>query len=79
MKNTSPKDAIKEDNIPICFIHGKDDAFISYQHSVINSESTKGYKELHLIDGAAHAMSREILGEKTYTNIVREFLGNINK
>lgn len=43
------------------------------------SESTKGYKELHLIDGAAHAMSREILWEKTYTNIVREFLGNINK
>ena len=43
------------------------------------SESTKGYKELHLIYGAAHAMSREILGEKIYTNIVREFLGNINK
>lgn len=39
------------------------------------NEKTKGYSELHLIDNAGHAQSRQILGKEKYTEIVEEFLG----
>jgi len=74
MKNTSPKTILRDNEVPVCFIHGKNDSFVLPKHSVINSENDKGYSELHLIENAEHAQSREVLGEKEYTDIVREFL-----
>lgn len=77
MKKTSPKDALKGNEVPICFIHGEDDDLISVEHSKVNKEATSGYSEIHIIKGAAHAQSREILGEANYRGIIAEFLKNI--
>ena len=78
MKKTSPKDALLNNEVPICFIHGEDDVFILPSHSKTNKAATKGYSEIHIIKGAAHAQSREIMGEANYRGIITEFLNNID-
>ena len=75
MKETHAIDALPDNDIPICFIHGKSDDFIACTNSERMNEKTKGYSELHLIDNAGHAQSRQILGKEKYTEIVEEFLG----
>lgn len=77
MKKTSPKDALKDNEVPVCFIHGEDDTFINTEHSKINKEADSGYLEIHIIKGAAHAQSREVMGEANYRGIITEFLNNI--
>ena len=62
MKKSSPMDAVKENEIPICFIHGVSDQFILPINSEINKENDQGDSELHLVPGAGHAESREVLG-----------------
>ena len=79
LKDTSPRDALKGNQVPICLIHGKEDKFIDPSNSEELAKATAGYCELHLIDGATHAKSRKVLGEEAYTKIVREFLENIEK
>ena len=76
LKDTSPRDALAGNTVPICLIHGKDDKFIDPENSEKLSQATAGYCELHLVDGATHAKSRKVLGEEAYTKIVREFLEN---
>ena len=76
MKKTSAIDAIKDNTIPICFIHGEDDAFIVPENSRKLSEATKGYQELHLIPKAGHAESREVAGEGSYSDIIQSFIKN---
>ncbi len=44
-------------NIPICFCHGTADSFIPYHESEMMFEEYKGYKELHLFEGAEHVES----------------------
>ena len=77
LKDTSPRDALKGNMVPICLIHGKEDKFIDPVNSEMLSKATSGYCELHLVDGATHAHSRAVLGEEAYTKIVREFLGKL--
>lgn len=77
MKKSSPKDAVKENRIPICFIHGSEDLFILPENSLINQKSDKGSSELHFVPGAGHAESREVLGEEGYRKIIEEFLKNL--
>jgi len=74
MKDTSAKRAVSGSDVPICLIHGAEDTFVVPSHSDILREMAGGYAELHLIDGAAHAQSRKVLGEEKYTEIVKEFL-----
>ncbi len=78
LKDTSPRDALKDNTVPVCLIHGKEDKFIDPVNSEILSKATAGYCELHLVDGATHAKSRKVLGEEAYTKIVREFLGKLD-
>ena len=77
LKDTSPRDALKGNMVPICLIHGKEDKFIDPANSEMLSKATSGYCELHLVDGATHAHSRAVLGEEAYTKIVRDFLGKL--
>lgn len=77
LKDTSPRDALKGNTVPLCLIHGKEDKFIPCSHSEELAKATSGYCELHLIDGATHAKSRKVLGEEAYTKIVREFLEHL--
>lgn len=77
LHETSPQEAIRENTIPILFIHGKNDRFILPHHSQQLAQSTRGYHELYLIDGATHAGSRQTIGLDAYTRIVGTFLKNI--
>ena len=78
MKKTSPKDALVGNEIPVCFIHGEADTFILPENSQVNKAATAGYSELHLVPNAAHAQSREVLGEAEYRGIISDFLNNID-
>ena len=78
MKKTSPKDALVGNEVPICFIHGEADTFILPENSQVNKDATAGYSELHLVPDAAHARSREVLGEAEYRSIISNFLNNID-
>ena len=71
-----PIDSMKDNEIPLCFIHGKADEFISAEHSIRLDEACRGYSEIHLIDGAGHAMCLDTAREKYY-KIVKEFLSKI--
>ncbi len=78
MKKTSPKDTLVGNEVPICFIHGEADTFILPENSQVNKAATAGYSELHLVPDAAHARSREVLGEAEYRSIISNFLNNID-
>ena len=78
MKKTSPKDALVGNEVPICFIHGEADTFILPENSQVNKAATSGYSELHVVPNAAHAQSREVLGEAEYRSIISDFLKNID-
>lgn len=78
MKKTSPKDALVGNEVPVCFIHGEADTFILPENSQVNKAATAGYSELHLVPNAAHAQSREVLGNAEYRGIIGDFLNNID-
>ena len=72
-----PVGSLKDNKIPILFIHGADDRFILPEHSERMKAATNGYAEIHLIPGADHAMS--VLTDPVgYQEIVREFLKKIS-
>lgn len=50
-----PIDRLKDNEIPICFVHGTSDTFTAHWHSEKMYEVNKGYKELHLFEGVDHA------------------------
>ena len=54
-KDVRPIDRLKENEIPICFVHGTSDTFTAHWHSEKMYEVNKGYKELHLFEGVDHA------------------------
>ena len=70
-----PIDSLKENTIPILFIHGAEDSLILPEHSERMKEATKGFADLHLIPGADHAMS--ILTDPgSYRKYVADFLAD---
>ncbi|MCI5795870.1 MAG: alpha/beta hydrolase [Ruminococcus sp.] len=71
-----PIDCLKENDVPVCFIHGKNDNFIDYAQSQNMSKATPGYSEVHLFDGADHAQSIEKDKNRYYT-IVENFLNKV--
>lgn len=77
MKKTSAIDVLRDNEVPVCFIHGADDSFIKPGNSEALHEAQKGYSEIHLIPGAEHAQSREIAGEEAYREIIKNFLEKI--
>ena len=74
---TIPIDCVKNSNVPICFIHGAADDFISPHHSVdMYNVSTNPNSELHLFDGAGHAHSITVDKDRYY-KVVCDFLHKI--
>lgn len=71
-----PIDSMKDNEIPLCFIHGNADDFILCEHSRCLKDACKGYSELHLIEGAGHAMSLDTSREEYYS-IVKDFLSKV--
>ena len=71
-----PIDHLSHNTVPILFIHGADDTFITPEHSRRLAETTAGYSEVHLIHGAAHAMSA-IVDPASYREYLKAFLDHI--
>ncbi len=71
-----PIDSMNDNEVPLCFIHGKADDFILCSHSIRLKEACKGYSEIHLIEGAGHAMSLDT-ARKEYYEIVKGFLSKV--
>ena len=71
-----PVDALKENQVPICFMHGREDTFIPYRHSELMAETTKGYQEVHLYEDADHALSFE-KHPKEYEENLKAFLEKV--
>ena len=72
-KEMRPIDSLDDNEIPILFIHGADDAYIPPVHAQMMYDRNKGYGELHYIKGAGHAESVLTDPEK-YRKIVAEFI-----
>ncbi len=71
-----PIDSLDGNTVPILFLHGARDAFITPDNSRDMYERTAGKKEIHLIEGAGHAES-VLTDPDTYGEHVREFLEDI--
>lgn len=74
-----PIDRLKENEIPICFVHGTSDTFTAHWHSEKMYEANKGYKELHLYEGIDHAeciVSDPDRYMKMLKSFVEKVLGN---
>lgn len=71
-----PIDNLAENEIPICFVHGDADDFIHKSHSERMHAATKGYSELHIFAGAAHAASIDTDVER-YGKMLEAFLQKV--
>ena len=78
LKKMRPIDSLDGKEIPILFIHGADDTFILPKNSEDMAKRTKGYSELHLIQGAGHAESM-LHAPDEYGKIVENFLAKIHQ
>ncbi|MBS5864754.1 alpha/beta fold hydrolase [Olegusella massiliensis] len=74
LHDTNPIGALKNNEVPLCLIHGSDNDLIAPSNSGKLRDATKGYVELHLVDGVRHAGSRELLDEDAYIEIIAAFL-----
>ncbi|MCB9498889.1 MAG: alpha/beta hydrolase [Bacillales bacterium] len=73
-----PIDYIKESTVPLLFCHGKADNLIPSIHSEKMYEIYKGPKDIHLTEGADHAMSI-VIDPIGYEEAVRNFINNLDK
>ncbi len=71
-----PIESMKDNKIPILFIHGQDDDFIEPWMCKAFFDADKGYKEIYLCPKAGHAQSYEV-DRVTYAQKVTDFLNNI--
>ena len=76
-RDMRPIDSLKDNKIPILFIHGADDTYILPRHAERMHEATGGYSEVHLIPSAGHAASI-LTDPDSYRKIVRAFLDRIS-
>lgn len=72
----NPIEALKENTVPICFVHGEKDDFIPCTHSRQMQAATAGYSVLKLFEEAGHAQSIE-KDEAGYREMVRSFLEEV--
>lgn len=77
-KQTSPKDVLKNNNVPILFIHGEKDETVKLYNVYELYNATKGYKELCIIKDAGHGRSIRKDRQK-YIEVVNNFINNINR
>ena len=76
LKEMRPIDSLDENEIPVLFIHGADDTFILPKNSEDMAKRTKGYSEIHIIEGAGHAESM-LNKPDEYEKTVAAFLNKI--
>ncbi len=69
----TPLDAVKEAKVPIIFLHGDADRFVSYDQGVELYEACTSEKEFVTIEGAGH-VGAHVLGEEKFFSAVFNFL-----
>lgn len=74
-KDCTTIDILKENNIPILFIHGGQDDYVPTWMGRANYEACKGKKELLIVNDARHATS-SMQDSKRYRDTVLSFLEN---
>lgn len=77
IKKASSITEIRKSRMPMLFIHGSEDHFVRTEmvHRCYEAK-TEGYKELLIVEGAAHAKS-ESLEPELYFETIRKFLDKI--
>ncbi len=73
-----PIRGLMHNKVPVMFIHGKDDTYISPRHSRRMYRAVTAYKELHMIPGATHAAS-VLTAPEDYRRYVAGFLKKVEK
>lgn len=73
LKSISPIKAVAGSDIPIFFIHGKEDRYIPAQMSIDMYNSKKSRKKLYLAPNSRHAESI-LMNREEYDRLVGEFL-----
>ena len=79
IKQTNALRCLKGHKTPILFIHGSGDTFVKpYNAQTLYDEAKRSgaYTELVYVEGAGHAMSRQIAGFEQYTSYSGNFLKN---
>ncbi len=71
-----PIDSLKDNTIPICFIHGEADTFIKPENSLRMAKANPAYSELHIFPKAAHAETM-LVDEERYLRILKSFLKKV--
>ena len=71
-----PIDSLRDNEIPLLFIHGETDSLIPPEHSLRMKEATRGYAELLLFPGAGHA-SCVFADPERYAETVRAFVKKV--
>ncbi len=71
-----PIDVLKENEVPVLFVHGTADRLIPYSMSQEMYDTDKGFKKLVLFEGAEHARS-VFSNPKQYLKTLEEFLSEI--
>ena len=69
--------SLKDNKIPICYIHGKKDTYVPYNESVIMYDKTNSYRELHLFSNSEHLRCYLDEAEK-YKKIIEKFLRKVS-
>jgi len=78
-KKVNPIEAVRDCNVPICFIHGTADDYIPCEHSKDMFSLCKNpLSEIHLVPGAAHALSVGVDFEG-YDKILHDFVRKVEK
>ena len=72
-KDMRPIEALADSEVPVMFIHGADDTLIAPKNSQDMYDAAKGYREIHLIPGAEHALSA-IVAPEQYLEYISGFL-----
>ena len=75
-KDMRPIEALADSSVPVMFIHGEDDTLIDPKNSQDMFNAAKGYREIHLIPGAEHALSA-IVAPEQYLGYIRSFLEKV--
>ena len=76
IKKMRPIEALKNNQVPILFIHGQDDAFIDSSNSKRMADADSGYHEYYEIPTAGHAESI-FVAPKDYQKYVSGFLKKV--
>ena len=76
IEEISAKEAVRESNVPILFIHGDDDRFVPCEMSQECYDSCKSEKRLVFVKDAGHGISYCVDG-KLYEKEVASFMGKV--